>query len=147
MNKNGFSLIELVVAVAIIGILTAIAIPSYSAYARRANRTDAVRTMTADAQALERCYSKQFTYNYSLPQCTVTTGPGPSQQGYYNVTITVIPAVPNVSAATYSISAVPLTSPQTSDTTCTLFTLDNAGKQFAHDSGNIDTTKTCWGSI
>lgn len=145
MNKNGFSLIELVVAVAIIGILTAIAIPSYSAYARRANRTDAVRTMTADAQALERCYSKQFTY--TSPQCTVTAGAGPSQQSYYTVTITVNPAVPNVSAANYSISAVPLTSPQTSDTTCTLFTLDNAGKQFAHDSGNIDTTKTCWGSI
>ena len=38
MKKNGFSLVELMVAVGIVGILAAIAIPSYSAYVKRANR-------------------------------------------------------------------------------------------------------------
>jgi type IV pilus assembly protein PilE len=45
----GFTLIELVIAMLIVGILTAIAIPSYNAYIKRANRTDATRTMTIDA--------------------------------------------------------------------------------------------------
>ncbi len=64
MKKNGFSLIELVVAMGIIGILAAIAIPAYSAYTKTANRTDATRTMTSDAQALERCYSQTFSYTW-----------------------------------------------------------------------------------
>jgi type IV pilus assembly protein PilE len=53
--KNGFSLIELMMAVAIVGILAAIAVPSYTAFVRQSNRTDAVRALTLDAQALERC--------------------------------------------------------------------------------------------
>ena len=66
MKKNGFSLIELVVAMGIIGILAAIAIPAYSAYTKTANRTDATRTMTSDAQALERCYSQTFHLHSEL---------------------------------------------------------------------------------
>ena len=137
MRKNGFSLIELVVAMGIVGILAAIAIPAYTSYTRRANRTDAVRTMTIDAQALERCYSQAFTY---VGCATAPAGPSTSAQGYYTVTI----AVP--SASTFTITATPLKSPQTTDTACASFTLNNAGTQGATDGGGIANTQTCWGS-
>lgn len=137
MKKNGFSLVELMVTVGIVGILAAIAIPSYSAYVKRANRTDATRSLSVTAQALERCYSQFFTY--AAATCPAAVGPLPSSQGYYTVTITVIPGPPE----TYTLSAVPALPPQTTDAACTSFTLNSVGTQGATPAGN---TQTCWGS-
>jgi type IV pilus assembly protein PilE len=136
MKKNGFSLIELVVAMGIIGILAAIAIPAYSAYTKTANRTDATRTMTYDAQALERCYSQTFTY---LGCASAAAGSLASAQGYYTVTIAP-------TANSFTITATPLKSPQTQDANCATFTLNNAGTQGATTSGGAANTQQCWGS-
>lgn len=136
MRKNGFSLIELVVAVGIVGILAAIAIPAYSSYTKSANRTDATRTMTYDAQALERCYSQSFTY---VGCASAPGGASTSAEGYYTVTI-----VPTVNS--FTITATPVKSPQTHDSACQTFTLNNAGTQGATTSGGTANTQTCWGS-
>jgi type IV pilus assembly protein PilE len=137
VKKNGFSLIELVVAMGIVGILAAIAIPAYTAYTKTANRTDATRTMTADAQALERCYSQNFSYVTNCAAAAAT--PATSQQGYYTITIAA-------AASTFTITATPLKSPQTKDSDCATFTLNNAGTQGATTSGGLANTQTCWGS-
>jgi len=133
MKKNGFTLVELMIAVAIVGILAAIAIPSYSAYVRRANRSDATRTMSFLSQALERCYSQNFRYD-TCPQAVA--GTQPSAQGYYNVTLIT-------TQTTFSIAAVPLINPQLADTQCTSFTVDQTGAQAMTGTADI---KTCWGS-
>jgi type IV pilus assembly protein PilE len=139
MRNKGFTIIELMVALAILGVLAAIAVPAYLGYTKRANRSDATRTMTVDAQALERCYSQNFTY----ASCTgAAPGTSASAQGYYNVTI----AVATTPTASYTITAVPATSPQTSDSSCQTFTLNNQGTQYASDGSGNTTTSTCWGS-
>jgi type IV pilus assembly protein PilE len=136
VKKNGFSLIELVVAMGIVGILAAIAIPAYSSYTKTANRTDATRTMTYDAQVLERCYSQNFSYTTN---CSLAAGSSTSSQGYYTITIAVAPS-------TFTITATPLKSPQTQDSACASFTVNNAGTQGATTSGGAPNTQTCWGS-
>jgi type IV pilus assembly protein PilE len=139
IKRRGFSLIELMIAVAIVGILAAIAVPSYMSYTRAANRTDATRTMTIDAQALERCYSQYF--NYASPSCSIQPGTANSAQGYYSVTI----AVP-AGGTSYTITATPAAYPQINDSTCATFTLNSGGQQAASAVDNSNTTATCWGS-
>jgi type IV pilus assembly protein PilE len=130
--KNGFTLIELVVVMLIVAVLTAIAIPSYQAYTHKANRSDATRAMTLEAQALERCYSQNFSYTTG---CSVVAGTTTSPQGYYTLTV-------SFTASGYSISAAPNPGPQESDTQCASFTLDNTGTQGASPG----SAQTCWGS-
>jgi type IV pilus assembly protein PilE len=141
MRKNGFSLIELMIAVGIVAILAAIAIPSYSAYVKRANRTDATRSITLIAQALERCYTQNFTY---AAPCAAAASPVPSLQGYYTIVVNIVPAVvAPPTPETYNMTATPVLAPQTTDATCTTFTLNSTGTQGATPAGNA---QTCWGS-
>ena len=138
MKRNGFSLLEFMIAIGIVGILAAIAIPAYMNYRRATNRTDATRTMTLDAQALERCYSQAFTY---IGCAAAPVGTANSTQGYYSITIAIAS-----SAASYTITAVPIAPPQLGDDSCATFTLNSAGTQGATSSGHSDTTAACWGS-
>ena len=139
MNKHsrGFTLIELVVTMTIVGLLAAIAIPSYIQFTRRGNRTDATRNMMQTAQALERCYSQGFTY---IGCAAALPGTTPTPQGYYSMTI----ATP--SASQYTLTAVPNGQPQAGDAPCQSFTLTSAGVQTALDGTMVDNTVVCWGS-
>ncbi|MFO8046335.1 MAG: prepilin-type N-terminal cleavage/methylation domain-containing protein, partial [Halomonas sp.] len=61
-RSAGFTLIELMIAVAVIGILAAIAIPRYQSYVEKARRTDAMSALTTIAGQLERCYTVTSDY-------------------------------------------------------------------------------------
>ena len=76
----GFTLIELMIAVAIVGILASIAYPSYQRYVTESRRTDAKAVLMQVAGQLERCY----TVNNDYSACNAF--PRESENGFYEVT-------------------------------------------------------------
>jgi len=95
-KHNGFTLIELMIAVAIIAILATISTILYTSYVRKGRRIDAVNTLLSIILAEERYRASNTQYG-SLAQ--VWSGVSTSPEGYYTIVIT------NVSASSYTISA------------------------------------------
>ena len=126
---QGFTLVELMIVVAIIAIISAIAYPSYQDSVRRANRSDAMDTMLDTAQRLERCYTSLGSYNHA--SCSVPASIN-STKAHYTVAVTR-------TAATYSLVATPVSAIQLNDAKCTSFTLTNTGQKTSTPVGN-----TCW---
>jgi type IV pilus assembly protein PilE len=136
------TLVELMVVVAVVAILASIAMPAYSQFVQQANRTDATKTLQMAAQSLERCYSRSFRYTACNVNGTVVNNGSTMQtpNQYYNITF----AIPD--NQDYTLTAVAIGAPQTSDRQCSQFTLASSGAQAAQDNHANNTTKACWGS-
>lgn len=74
-RQRGFTLTELMIALAIIAILSAIAIPTYNNYQLRSHRTQAMADLAACAQALERHYTLNFSYQSAAADPSQIPGP------------------------------------------------------------------------
>lgn len=83
-NNKGFTLIELMVVVVIVGILSAIAIPQYGRYTMRAHRTDAMGALQMILDAQERYYADHITYTTDLSDLGLTD-PYITPQGRYSI--------------------------------------------------------------
>lgn len=129
--QRGFTLMELMVVVVIVGILAAVALPAYQNSVRKARRSDARIALTETAQTLERCQT-QFG-RYDDPACPVAASFA-SSDGYYTITVTV-------DAAQYSLRA-DAGGVQTADSTCAALMLDSLGVRAAVDADG--TASTCW---
>jgi type IV pilus assembly protein PilE len=136
----GFSLIELMTTVAIVAILAMIAIPAYNAYVRRSNRAYATNALQMTSQALQRCYSLNFTFvdGPSTP-CSVSTATTTTPDGYYSIQL-------QVQSSSYTLTATPIKAPQTNDSQCATFTLVSSGQQTAQTAQQTDSSQACWGS-
>lgn len=137
-NIKGFTLIELMIVVAIIAIIAGIAYPSYMESVMRSNRADAKVEINDVAQRLQRCFTLYNDYTHS--NCTVhgqLTGGNKitSDEGFYELSLTA------VSATTYTLTASPVAGrTQAKDSKCKSFTMTHTGAQGATG----DDTTQCW---
>jgi type IV pilus assembly protein PilE len=83
MAIRGFTLIELMIVVAIVAILAAIAVPNYSEYVRRGRRAELQTIILEAAQFLERRYTSTGTYVGALP--TGLQQSPPTGTAYYTI--------------------------------------------------------------
>jgi type IV pilus assembly protein PilE len=148
-RSAGFSLIELMVTVAIASILVAVAVPSYLSQVRKSRRTDAKTALLDLAGREERYFStNNGAYTSTLANLGYSgTFPLTIGSGYYQITSAnfTVAAGTTTAVATYSITATPTPgNDQAKDTTCASFTITNTGSQTSLNSSSQDTTSTCW---
>mgnify|MGYP000333136426 CR=1 FL=1 len=139
INKlKGLSLIELMVTVAIIGILAAVALPSYQNYVMQSNRAVAKAILLENAQFMEQFYTENSRYDQTPGGVAVALplaqSPRPGGGGAIQYNINVATPTPN----TFTLQAVP-TGSMAGDV-CGTLTLTNTGVQGA--SGG--TVAQCW---
>jgi type IV pilus assembly protein PilE len=138
-NGRGFTLIELMVTVAIVSILLALALPNYSSKAKKSRRSDAYTAIEQVTAAQERYFATRHAYaNFADPFNSTVALTSP--QGLYSVTVT------GVSAATpmnYTVTATPVAGQaQASDTECTSMSKTNTGTRTS--AGSRATDLDCW---
>ncbi|MDT7522282.1 type IV pilin protein [Rhodoferax sp. TBRC 17198] len=96
-KQKGFTLIELIIAVAIVGILVGIALPGYTEYSRRAARADAKNLLLSVAQRLEQNYTLSGRYDQTQDGVAIDDA---------MITIWGLNQSPTAGAARYNITFV-----------------------------------------
>ena len=136
-NNDGFTLVELMIVVAIIGVMSAIAYPSYTSYMNKSGRADAKVGLARIADKQERYYLQNNTYATTTELLGLGTPPWITDEGYYSITID---DGADTSGFTATASAL---SGQAKDTDCKTFSLSSTGLRTATDSTDTATIE-CW---
>jgi type IV pilus assembly protein PilE len=144
--QRGVTLIELVVVMIIVGILAAVAIPSYRNYVLRSQRSDAKDALLALTTAQEKFYLQCNFYADDIagaPNCAASElqGADTSKNGWYDLDVVADadPALGFTATATATAGEN-----QAQDSECQVFRVTALGARTADDSGGADNTAECW---
>ncbi|PWK40980.1 type IV pilin protein [Pseudomonas sp. OV226] len=129
-SNRGFTLIEIMIVIAIIGIVMTFAAPSITEYLKKGRRSEVAGLLSEQAQILERFYSKNNVY-------TNATGLSAGND-YYTIT-------PTLADQTFLLTAVRKAGTSMATDKCGDFTLTNTGVRSMVNATAGLTTKDCWG--
>ena len=144
-KQQGFSLIELLIVMVVLGIIVGVGVPGYREYMRRANRADATTALLRIAAAQERFYIQNGIYasNAQLaPAPPFGLGIGNTERNYYNLAIA--PGPGGLATGYFAFAVINAGEAQADDMRCAGFTIDERGQRQAVDSGGGDATEYCW---
>lgn len=130
INVKGFTLIELLITVAIIGILAAIAYPSYTEFVIRSNRAEAQSELLLLANRQEQYYMDNRVYTTDMTVLGALNSPFITESGNYSISA-------SINNGTFILTATALLSQLVSDTDCPTFTITETGAKGA-------TSDFCW---
>ena len=129
----GFTLIELMIAVAVIAILAAVAVPQYSDYVRQSRRSDAWILLQTAQQAQERFRLTNTAYASDVANLTGACSGSPCGSEHYALSVS------GASATGYTLSATPRSgSPQAADSACSSISIAMSGASVTR------SPSTCW---
>ncbi len=137
-RPRGFTLIELMITVAVVGIIVAVAYPSFTQQIAKSRRNDAKTALLNCAQMLERFNTQSGTYTASADTVVNGACTGATKSGYYTMPSGNVPST--VGASTFLIRATP-SGAQSSDA-CGSLTFTQDGTKGV--SGGTMTSASCW---
>ncbi len=138
MKRNGFTLIELMIVVAVVGILTTIALPSYNSYIARGKITDAVASLADYRVKMEQYFQDNRNYGTADADCPVVV----VGSKYFTYTCLVGTATPTVAYIATITSIAGSLGSATGDYT---YTINQANvKSTTKFKGTSYSTKNCW---
>lgn len=156
-RRRGFTLIELMITVAIVAIIAAVALPSYFGSVRKSRRADAISAINQVAQAQERYRANQASFGDRLIVASgKITGVGVSSDtgaatsaaspdGYYTITLSTPSG--SASSVAYGVAATAVSGKgQTSDNGCQYMRLDVVGGNLSYLAGTSAGTATSGGT-
>ncbi len=135
--QAGFTLIELMIAVAIVGILAAIAVPNYSEYVKRASRVEAAAALLDAANKQEQYFVDNREYSTSFTDLGLQSK---TENQHFELSITL-----NADANTFTITAKPIAGPVKGDGDCTELSITDTGLKGAKGAKGGSDVDYCWG--
>lgn len=143
-RERGFTLIEIIIAVALVAILTAIALPSYRSYVTKTKVKTAQSDLASLSIALENFYQRNLAYNTSITAATATTAAtitavgswSPAQANDFTYTISTI------TASTYTVLATANASSGLSG--CVIRLMSDGTKDFNGTAASCGSSSTTW---
>ena len=127
---RGFTLIEILIVIAIIGIIITIGYPSLTEYVNKGRRAEVAGLLSEQAQILERFYSRNTTYSNAVG---LSAG-----NEYYTI-------IPTLTAQNFLLTATRRADKAMASDKCGDFTITNTGVRGIPNAAAGLTTKDCWG--
>jgi len=135
---KGFTLVELMIGIAIVGVLAGIAYPSYVDGVERSRRAEAMTILVKVANLQEQYYADNRTYTTDMTDLGLSADPYVTDNGYYSVDTAAVTAI-----GTDFIITATSAGQQTSDGDCTSFSLNYLGQKTAKKN-STDNSNECW---
>ena len=149
-RQRGFTLMELMITVAIVAILATLVIPSYMEQVKKTKRSDAKVELLKISQLQESYFVQNLSYAKTLTQLGLSANSIATENNEYTVTVdTVAPAAcagTSVSSCqAFTLKATPrVGGPQENDSQCTQFTLASSGLKGTSAGATAAEVRKCW---